>query len=255
MPVKVGVQGSRPVKSHQSLPRHLQRAQIAALYAKHDYLTAYRLHTDMRVRHDPQMAVGGLWEEIGGLQCRYLIGNGLLPDHALLDIGCGTLRAGRHLIRYLAAGKYTGFDLSPAAINAARKLLVAEGLADKLPRLFVNRSGDLTFPYSRKYDFLLAQSVFTHLPQGHIEQAFAHIGRVMHEDLLFFFTFNEPMFKPRPISVFEYPFELFAGLARRYGFDIERRVDYAHPREQTMGVVRKSALPRQPAMTKAAGRQ
>jgi SAM-dependent methyltransferase len=151
------------------LPECLQRTQSEALYASHDYLDAYRRHTEMRVRHDHQAAVGGLWEEIGRLQLDYLAANGLQPHHSLLDIGCGTPRACRHFIPYLEAGRYTGFDLSPAAINIARRLILTE----RRPRLFVNCSGELTFPYSQRYDFLLAHGVFTNLPEANIEVAIA----------------------------------------------------------------------------------
>lgn len=198
----------------------------------------------MRVRHDYQAAVGGMWEEIGRLQLDYLVANGLQPHHTLLDIGCGTLRAGRHFIPYLQAGRYTGFDLSPAAINAARRLVLTEGIAEKRPRLFVNRSGELTFPYSQRYDFLLAHSVFTHLPEANIELAMAHIGRVMHPGSLFFFTFDDAEKFRRTTTIFPYPFEFFRTLAGRYGFDIERRFHYPHPRGQSMAIVRTGSAAR-----------
>ncbi|MGG6294672.1 hypothetical protein ACQ4M4_09620 [Leptolyngbya sp. AN02str] len=37
--------------------------------------------------------IGGLWEELGQLQFDFLKENGLLPEHRLLDMGCGSLRA------------------------------------------------------------------------------------------------------------------------------------------------------------------
>ena len=38
--------------------------------------------------------IGGMWEELGRLQKRFLIEQGLKPDHRFLDMGCGSLRAG-----------------------------------------------------------------------------------------------------------------------------------------------------------------
>ena len=49
-------------------------------------------------------SVGGMWDEIGGLQRDFVLGEGLTPDMRLLDIGCGCLRAGVHFVRYLNAG-------------------------------------------------------------------------------------------------------------------------------------------------------
>ena len=56
-----------PAKSPAKTPPHLRRAAVEQLYAEHDYMTAYRMHTDMRVLHDPHAAVGSMWEEIGTL--------------------------------------------------------------------------------------------------------------------------------------------------------------------------------------------
>ena len=73
-----------------------------------EFMPAYRARTDARVLEDPQAAIGGMWEEIGQLQFDYLRNDGLRPDHSMLDIGCGTLRGGRHFIAWLSPGKYTG---------------------------------------------------------------------------------------------------------------------------------------------------
>ncbi len=72
------------------------KKRIRMLYDKHEYLEAYSRHTDFRVGLDPERAVGGMWEEIGRLQFVFLVEKGLQPHHEMLDIGCGTLRGGRH---------------------------------------------------------------------------------------------------------------------------------------------------------------
>jgi hypothetical protein len=41
------------------------------------------------------------WEYMGKLQLDYLVERGLKPEHNLLDVGCGPLRAGIHFIEYL----------------------------------------------------------------------------------------------------------------------------------------------------------
>lgn len=97
--------------------------EVSALYRDLPYLEAYSeaysRYTDLRVRSDPQQAIGGHWEALGKLQFDYLVANGLKPGHRLLDIGCGTLRGGRHFIRYLAPGGYTGIDISNGRSRAA----------------------------------------------------------------------------------------------------------------------------------------
>ena len=64
--------------------------------------------------------VGGLWDELGQLQFHFLVKQGLRPDHVFLDIACGSLRAGRLLIPYLAPGSYLGIDKHAELIEAGK---------------------------------------------------------------------------------------------------------------------------------------
>ena len=153
--------------------------RVNKLYDEHEYMEAYRRHTDMRVSVDPQAAVGSMWDEIGKVQFDFMINMGLEPRHQILDLGCGTLRGGRHFIRYLDNNKYTGLDISPKALEAAEKLIVDEELANKAPRLLLNSNQNLRFDEfgEDKFDYILAQSVFTHLFPETIEECFACIKK------------------------------------------------------------------------------
>ena len=202
------------------------------------YLEAYATAGDIGVEDNPQEAIGGFWEEIGKLQFDFLVRKGLQPGHRMLDIGCGTLRGGRHFIRYLNPGNYTGIDISSKAIKYGKRLLVQEGLSDRRPRLIVNKKRHLTFEQfpGETFDFILAQSVFTHLMVPHIEECFDHIRRIMKPDSQFFFTNWVEDAEQRPTAFeFRYPLSLFEGLAAKYGFDLEDfGADYPHPRNQRM---------------------
>jgi hypothetical protein len=46
-------------------------------------------------RRDHRAAVGGHWHDVGRLQFETLVGLGLRPEHTLLDMPCGSFRAGR----------------------------------------------------------------------------------------------------------------------------------------------------------------
>lgn len=216
-------------------------------YERLDYLDAYRTHTDLRAAEDPVEAIGGKWDEIGLLQFDYLRANGMQPSHTLLDIGCGTLRGGRHAIRYLEPGHYTGLELSAVALSAARALLKDEGLEGKRPSLLQN--DDLRFREldGRAFDFILGQSVFTHLPPEHIEECFAHVGSVMHEGpqgSRFFFTYQRrDTFSQVTVKDFGYPFSFFSGLATQHGFSVTELDDYDHPRGQVMVEMRTPGSP------------
>jgi SAM-dependent methyltransferase len=219
------------------------QTRIEKLYQARDYLDAYSEHTDIRVARDPREAVGGMWEEIGKLQFDFLISNGLRPYHTLLDIGCGTLRGGRHFIKYLDVGNYSGLDISPKAIEYAKQLVVDENMSDRHPKLLVSSDKDLSFnDFSGKmFDYLLAQSVFTHLMPQHIEQCFRHIGRLMRKNSVFFFTFwDAPEYTKTGDKAFRYPYSFFQSLAGQYGFRLSNRSEeYRHPRRQQMAVLSK----------------
>lgn len=219
--------------------RHrIERRRNDRLYRNGDYLAAYRTDTDLRVEVDPHTAIGGMWEEIGQLQFDYLKSHGLQPHHRMLDVGCGTLRGGRHFIAYLEPGGYTGIDISPKAVEAGRQLVADEGLSQKRPNLVVSANMDLKFNEfaGSTFDFILAQSVFTHLKPEHIEECFAHVARVMHADSAFYFTYAEAdTYTQRTAKDFSYPFTFFRELAERYGLSATAMGDYPHPRQQRMG--------------------
>ncbi|MGB0561703.1 MAG: methyltransferase [Spirulinaceae cyanobacterium] len=226
-------------KLHQLLnnkPKNPPR--VERLYGEEKYLEAYRKHTDLRVDQDPKTAIGGMWEEIGLLQFDFLRAQGMQPQHKLLDIGCGTLRGGRHGIRYLNTGNYTGIDLSPKAIAAGQQLLETENLADKHPRLLVNSKQNLKFEQftGETFDYLLAQSVFTHLKPEHIQECFAYVGDIMDDQSIFFFTYQSALkYTQTNLKDFRYPKSFFESLATQHGFQLsDYAAQYAHPRNQLM---------------------
>src|SRR6266850_3455631 len=111
-------------------------------------------------------SVGGLWDEVGQLQVDFLVSRGLMQHHKFLDIGCGSLRAGVKLVKYLHAGHYAGTDLHESLRTAGYDIeLAKEGLTYKLPRSNLVADGEFDFSWCpMRFDFALAQSVFTSLP-------------------------------------------------------------------------------------------
>jgi len=217
---------------------------VRKLHEKQAYLDAYTAHTDARIAEgDAQRAIGGSWEEMGKLQFDFLVKKGLKPHHTMLDIGCGTLRGGRHFIKYLDAGKYAGFDISAKAIEYGKQLAQKEGLADKAPQLFVSEKKNLKFEElkGKTFDFILAQSVLTHLPPEPIEECFENIGKVMDKNSVFYFThFGGSRYQHFSIEDFRYPFSHFQSLADECGFSVKDcSSEYPHLIGQKMVEVKK----------------
>jgi SAM-dependent methyltransferase len=214
--------------------------KISHLYKKNDYLEAYQQHTDIRIDHNPQMAIGGDWDLLGNLQFNFLKDEGLQPGSTLLDIGMGTLRGGRFFIEYLNEGNYTGFDISPKAVAYSKQFVKKSNLTGKKPNLLLNHSKNLKFSFlSQKYDFILAQSVFTHLLEEHIEEAFANIHKVMHKESRFYFTTLESdRIKINNHKDIYYPTSFFREKAIKYNYEIsDYSSRYDHPKGQKMLMV------------------
>jgi len=197
----------------------------------------------IRVAKDPKTAVGGMWDEIGRFQFDFLCAQGLMPYHTLLDIGCGTLRGGLHFIEYLEEGKYYGIDISAEALGAGEIFLIEAKLQHKQPTLKVNT--DLKFKnlHGRAFDFLLAQSVLTHMPIEDIGELFANIHKVMHYRSVFFATFSERntiRYKKQRLA-FRYPFEILRTIGENNGCSVVLVENFAHPRNQKMMKITKNS--------------
>lgn len=200
------------------------------------YISAYAQDSDRRISSDPKKGIGGLWDEMGELQFSFLKSQGLLPEHRILDIGCGTLRAGRFFIPYLNQGNYTGFDISRRAIEFGEDMCRQANFAAKKPRLLLLEDGELNFAsFSEQYDFLLAQSVFTHLREYHLEQCFSCIGNVMNDKSKFFFTYyDSPNNSVIGYKSFSYSIDYIKEVAKKNDFILIPHPEYAHPRGQVM---------------------
>jgi SAM-dependent methyltransferase len=134
----------------------------------------------------PRNAVGGLWEEMGQAQLDFLVREGLRPHHRLLDVGCGMLRGGVKFIPYLERGNYYGIDIRQGMLDAGRNELKLAGITGKEPNLRCTDDFDVDFGV--KFDYAIAQSVFTHVPLNSVQRC---LLRVLAKDGRFYATFFE----------------------------------------------------------------
>lgn len=122
------------------------------------------------------------WEQRGAFQLKFLMSQGMAPGHSLADVGCGPLRAGHFLIRYLDPGKYCGVDYNANFIAVAKNTIAAdEHLRSKSPTLDVVRNFDLE-PLAREFDFILLFSVLNHCSDQEKALFFQNLPRIMHAD-------------------------------------------------------------------------
>lgn len=146
------------------MAKFLKRLRRAFRKPEGDYSTIMLSDDDIKNQHYKKFLGGGKekWELRGGFQLFFLKRMGLQPFHQFFDIGCGPVRAGSHLIRYLEAGRYHGIDYNDSFIQAAKEIVAADPqLANKAPELSV--VNDFAFPRIKDgCDFALVFSVLNH---------------------------------------------------------------------------------------------
>ncbi|GAA3441826.1 class I SAM-dependent methyltransferase [Planomonospora venezuelensis] len=188
-----------------------------------DHVSYYRAVMKSDTARSPEAAVGSKsharWLALGQMQFDYLVGHGLRPEHRMLEIGCGNLRAGRLFIDYLHGSGYYGLDISPDILVAAQHTLAEYGLREKLPHLTPVRDLRFAFLPDRHFDVVHAHSVFSHSPLHVIDECFAHVGRVMKPGGWFDFTFDRTEGREHQVlrEDFYYRTETLLDLAARHG--------------------------------------
>ncbi|MDD9819408.1 MAG: class I SAM-dependent methyltransferase [Nitrospira sp.] len=118
------------------------------------------------------------WKTKRDFQIRFLKAMGLAPDHYLLDIGCGTLRGGIPLIKYLRHSHYCGIDVRKQVLDEGRKELQESGLGKKHPVLLhVTDISQLMM--DRKYDYIWAFAVLIHMSDDILHHTLACIKKYL----------------------------------------------------------------------------
>jgi hypothetical protein len=141
----------------------------------------YRVHTGEQEAYDLRSA----------LQFNLLTTLGLRDTHYLLDIGCGSLAAGRLFIPYLRPGRYFGIEpLDWLVQKGIHEELGDSAIEIKKPTFLRDENFSLS-AFNRKFDFLLAQSIFSHTTQDQLRRCLSEAAKVMKPESVFAASFFE----------------------------------------------------------------
>jgi SAM-dependent methyltransferase len=127
---------------------------------------------------DHRAAVGPAdWYDLNGaLQFSLLVMLGLREDDRMVDIGCGSLRAGRFLITYLAPERYYGIEPDAHLVAAGiERELGADAVALKHPT-FAHRDDFGVGAFEQTFDFALAQSILSHTHEVETRRLLEQVG-------------------------------------------------------------------------------
>ena len=186
--------------------------------------------------------VGGMWEHLGQLQFEFLLDMGLKNTDSILDIGCGCLRGGRHLIEYLDPCNYHGIEKEEALLIAGIYEIGINTFLEKLPVLYCNDKFDFHTIAEESVSwppkFSIAFSLLTHLNKKDILILFKNLSEVVSPGHIFYATFNQgkstnPL-KSSNFSRFEYSLEDIEWFGSSFGFEVKPVHGFNHPRGQKM---------------------
>jgi hypothetical protein len=107
---------------------------------------------------------------------------GLRQHHALLDIGCGSLRIGRLLIPYLNRGGYTGLEPNEWLVRDGIAREVGEDqVRIKSPHFEYAATASDLVKQGRQYQYAVAQSIFSHTGLDLLDRWLAEVGTLLGE--------------------------------------------------------------------------
>lgn len=133
--------------------------------------------------------IGGAWDTHGKRQLDFLTSQGLLPEHRLLDVGCGCFRAGRHFIDYLDDGHYYGIDANHSLIEAGYDFELSDEQRAKVPTTNLRATDRFAGDFGVPFDYAIANSVFSHVSLNHIRLCLYRLSPLMAPGGTFFATF------------------------------------------------------------------
>jgi len=180
------------------------------------------------------------YDFMGATQFRLLTTLGLREHHTVLDFGCGSLRAGRLLIPYLLEGRYYGLEPNRWLIDAAIDRELGRSIIDLKRPTFLERSDYSATAFGVSFDYILAQSIFSHAGRDVVSKCLAEFRSCLAKSGLILATFVQPHQLDAteefagsgwvyPLCV-TYELETVAGMIERAGL-VGRPLPWFHPRQ------------------------
>ena len=138
-----------------------------------------------------------IYDLVAALQFSLLTSLGLRDYHSLIDIGADSLRGGRLFITYLQSGQYFGIEPNEWLVKDGITHEIGQDMVRlKQPRFIYDDNFTLT-AFDCQFDFLLAQSIFSHASPMQISRCLAEARQVMKPTSVFAATYGIRSQSPR----------------------------------------------------------
>ena len=184
------------------------------------------------------------YDIIGALQFRVMVAQGLRDRHTLLDIGCGSLRGGRLFIVWLRPGKYFGIEPHEHLVISGIMEEIGNSIRKvKRPKFHFSSKFDLSH-FGVKFDYILAQSIFSHAAPQMIDKCLGEVRKVLKPNGTFIATY----FKGAPSYTgttwaqspdARYTSKWLKNMCSSHALTLQELADIGHPSGQTWVKIRK----------------
>ena len=169
--------------------------------------------------------VGSLeaYDATGAMQFALMTALGLREHHTLLDVGCGSLCGGRLFIPYLLPEHYYGIEPQTWLVEDGIRFELSEELR-RLKKPAFRFVDDFSLSgFKVRFDFMLAQSVLTHVSQGQLERCLSQVEPALKTDGMFaasFYATGDDIYNGRDWiypDFASYPFKFVVERAQYHG--------------------------------------
>lgn len=127
--------------------------------------------------YEEAKAFVGTNEASGHFQFDLLRLEGVVQDSKVLEIGCGCLHAGMHLIRYLKPGNYVGIEPN-TWLRETLGLEAQSVILDRKAR-FLDRGDFDASELGQQFDFIFSHSVLSHCSHNQLFQFLENTAKVL----------------------------------------------------------------------------
>lgn len=126
----------------------------------------------------------------GEMQFDILKLSGMQPSSFVADIGCGSLRGGRKVIPFLESNHYFGIEPNFWLVEEGIKNVIGNN-TNKLKTPQFNKSSNFELSlFNQRFDFIIAQSIFSHASKKQIRTCLEEVKNTLSDDGVFLATFK-----------------------------------------------------------------
>ena len=154
-------------------------------------LVKLRIIKDPKSKEKRHALVGSAkrWKIKQDFQIKFLKDQGLERQDVFLDIGCGTLRGGIPIIKFLDNRNYYGIDIRKEVLKEAKKELTEENIEHKIGGLMLFSEFD-NLKLETKFDTILAFSVLIHMTDEILSDCLKFVSQNLKDKGKFYANVN-----------------------------------------------------------------